>query len=319
MLLLSIIVPIYNVEKYLVECIQSVLEQEYKDYELILVDDGSPDNCGHICDSFAQKDSRIKVIHKQNGGLSDARNNGLNIARGEYILFLDSDDYMKSDSLDDAMRLLNNKDMLICPIIKTYPDGELVVNELPIRGITESLDRDSLYNRMASSRTFLWKSGNNIYRRRIIEENAIMFEVDLIGAEDCDFFMRFVRVSNNYILYNKAIIHYRLDREGSITNIMSYSAILGELKVFQANHYIYQDKESYHEELKRYFANKYANSISLLNRISVGEELEHIIQYLDGNSSVLRDTQGMKYIIARWLWRIFGYYRGTRILRFIHP
>ena len=99
--LLSIIVPVYNVEKYLDQCMISLLKQTLTNIEIILVDDGSPDNCGIICDKYAETDSRIKVIHKKNGGLSDARNAGLDIATGQYICFIDSDDYIEKDMLKD--------------------------------------------------------------------------------------------------------------------------------------------------------------------------------------------------------------------------
>ncbi len=92
--LISVIVPIYNVEKYVCQCIDSIIAQTYKDIEIILVDDGSPDNCGAICDEYASKDNRIKVIHKENGGLSSARNAGIDICSGEYISFIDSDDFV---------------------------------------------------------------------------------------------------------------------------------------------------------------------------------------------------------------------------------
>ncbi len=92
--LISVIIPIYNVEKYLKKCIDSVISQTYKNLEIILVDDGSPDNCGIICDEYAQKDDRIIVIHKKDGGLSDARNAGIEICKGEYISFIDSDDFV---------------------------------------------------------------------------------------------------------------------------------------------------------------------------------------------------------------------------------
>lgn len=91
---ISIIVPIYNVEKYLCRCVDSILNQTFTDYELILVDDGSPDRCGEICDEYAKKDERVKVIHKENGGPSEARNMGIDIAKGEYIAFVDSDDWI---------------------------------------------------------------------------------------------------------------------------------------------------------------------------------------------------------------------------------
>ena len=97
---ISVIVPVYNVEKYLSRCVDSILNQTFTDFECILVDDGSPDNCGKICDEYAKKDKRVKVIHKQNGGLSDARNTGLDIAGGEYIYFLDSDDYVEYNLLE---------------------------------------------------------------------------------------------------------------------------------------------------------------------------------------------------------------------------
>jgi len=95
--LISVIIPVYKVEKYIDKCIKSILNQTYTNLEIILVDDGSPDNCGQICDDYAQKHNRIKVIHKTNGGQAEARNYGLNIAKGKYVTFLDSDDYVSED------------------------------------------------------------------------------------------------------------------------------------------------------------------------------------------------------------------------------
>lgn len=104
--IISIIVPVYNVEKYLPKCVDSILGQTYTNLEIILVDDGSPDNCGKICDEYAKKDKRIKVIHKKNGGLSDARNVAIDVAKGEYITFVDSDDYVTSDYVETLYRLV---------------------------------------------------------------------------------------------------------------------------------------------------------------------------------------------------------------------
>ena len=102
--MVSVIIPIYNVEKYIRQCIDSVLNQTYTQIEIILVDDGSPDNCGAICDEYAERDNRIKVIHKENGGLSDARNAGLAIAQGDFVYFLDSDDYLrKNEAIEELL------------------------------------------------------------------------------------------------------------------------------------------------------------------------------------------------------------------------
>lgn len=123
---ISIIVPFYNVEKYASKCIESIINQTYKNLEIILVDDGSKDNCGKICDEFAKKDKRIKVIHKTNGGLSDARNAGIKEATGNYIGFVDSDDYIESDMYEYLLNLLekNNADISICGVGEVYEDFE---------------------------------------------------------------------------------------------------------------------------------------------------------------------------------------------------
>ncbi|HDT8053597.1 TPA: glycosyltransferase, partial [Enterococcus faecalis] len=125
---ISIIVPVYNVEKYLEKCVRSILAQTFTDFELILVDDGSPDSSGAMCDQFAEQDQRVKVIHKENGGLSDARNAGIEIATGEYLGFVDSDDYIA----DDMYELLytnivkEDADLSICGIYDVYEGKEPV-------------------------------------------------------------------------------------------------------------------------------------------------------------------------------------------------
>ena len=104
--LISIVVPIYNVEKYLEKCVESILRQTYKNIEIILVDDGSPDLCGEICENYKKIDKRITVIHKKNGGLSDARNYGIKHSNGKYITFIDSDDYVERDYIEYLYNLI---------------------------------------------------------------------------------------------------------------------------------------------------------------------------------------------------------------------
>ena len=102
--LISVIIPVYKVEKYLDRCLESIVNQTYKNLEIILIDDGSPDNCPAICDEYAQKDSRIKVIHKANGGVSSARNKGIDVATGDYIGFVDSDDWIEPDMYETLIK-----------------------------------------------------------------------------------------------------------------------------------------------------------------------------------------------------------------------
>lgn len=127
--LISVIVPIYCVEKYLNKCVESIVNQTYSNLEIILVDDGSPDRCPKICDEWAKKDSRIKVIHKENGGMSDARNAGLEIASGDYIAFIDSDDWIEQDMFAILINTLNknNCDIAICNMRKVYKNKNISV------------------------------------------------------------------------------------------------------------------------------------------------------------------------------------------------
>lgn len=123
---ISVIVPIYMVEEFLDECVQSIVSQSYTNLEIILVDDGSPDKCPEMCDAWAKRDSRIKVIHKVNGGLSDARNVGIDVATGEYIAFVDSDDWIRPDMYEKMLNAikLENADICACNIKSCYDDHE---------------------------------------------------------------------------------------------------------------------------------------------------------------------------------------------------
>ena len=169
--LVSVIVPVYKVEKYIHECINSIINQSYDNLEIILVDDGSPDNCGDICDNYALLDNRVKVIHKENGGLSDARNAGLNIAKGEYIVFVDSDDYIDVDMISILYKRIKESraDMAIC--------NYLFVNEnnVPIREKNAMLPKiDKIYTGLQILRGVTQEEGgyfvtvwNRMYRKEL--------------------------------------------------------------------------------------------------------------------------------------------------------
>lgn len=134
--LFSIVIPVYNVEKYLSQCIESVLEQTYTDFELILVDDGSPDNCGRICNAYAETDSRIRVIHKENGGLVSARQAGAEAANGDYVCCVDGDDWIAPDYIEkiaeEAMR--SNSDIICVGMVVAYPDKK-IEKQIPYKQI----------------------------------------------------------------------------------------------------------------------------------------------------------------------------------------
>lgn len=129
--LISVIIPVYNVENYLEKCIESVINQTYENLDIILIDDGSKDNSGVICDDYKNKDSRIRVIHKENGGLSDARNVALDVTKGSYITFIDSDDYVTNDYVEYLYNLIKKtgSDISMCCFQKIYTENEVLVNK----------------------------------------------------------------------------------------------------------------------------------------------------------------------------------------------
>lgn len=168
--LISVIVPVYKVEEYLNKCIESIISQTYKNLEIILVDDGSPDNCGKICDEWAEKDLRIKVVHKENGGLSDARNAGMKVATGEYIAFVDSDDLLDSRMYEKLLEVIiqQKSDIAACSFQKFFIEQDLTGNNdnkiIPLNILSK---KDALKKLITDSLPqVVW---NKVYRRSLIE------------------------------------------------------------------------------------------------------------------------------------------------------
>ena len=166
--MISVIVPVYNVEKYLDRCVKSILSQSFSDFELLLVDDGSPDRCGEMCDEYAKGDSRIKAFHKRNGGLSDARNFGIEKALGEYLMFVDSDDYIHEQMLETLHRLIteNDADLAVCSAMDVF-EGKEVTQVREIREFT--LNKTESYKYMLRG-DGLRSACNKLYKRQTVGE-----------------------------------------------------------------------------------------------------------------------------------------------------
>ncbi len=168
--LISVIVPVYNVEKYLARCIDSILVQTYKNIEILLIDDGALDNSGNICDEYEKKDMRVKVIHKKNGGLSDARNCGIENATGDFLSFIDSDDWIEPEFLETLYNSLkeNNADISVVGINKFYDDGR-VVEEIcpPVGCVDDTTQRCMLLERYMVYSVVAW---NKLYKKEMFDE-----------------------------------------------------------------------------------------------------------------------------------------------------
>ena len=213
--LISIIVPVYNAEKYIQRCIDSILAQTYHNFELLLIDDGATDRSGAICDDYASKESRIKVFHKENGGVSSARNVGLDSAMGEWIAFADSDDFVKDSWLSDYVSEIG-RDLnfgLIYQGIITLENGvEGVGKPIENRVFSENEIVDAYIYLDRDIDIFGWTCAK-IYRADILRQNKLRFDPSISFCEDLEFTFRFMQSVENISVVNKLNYVYTFDND----------------------------------------------------------------------------------------------------------
>lgn len=219
--LISVIVPVYRVEEYLERCVKSILSQTYKNLEVILVDDGSPDQCPAICDACAEKDARVKVIHQENKGLSGARNAGINAASGEYLAFVDSDDYVSPHFIEELYQLLKDTGCAIGQCRFSYVKGEGLVEEgdsafCIYRG--ESL-MEQLYGPEEKATCFV-VAWNKLYRAELFKETGIRYPEGRIHEDEATTY-RLFHEAKKLAFLDRALYGYYTENGGSITSVFS--------------------------------------------------------------------------------------------------
>lgn len=214
--LVTVVVPVYNVEKYLDRCIDSIVNQTYKNLEIILIDDGSPDNCPKMCDAWAEKDSRIKVIHKQNAGLGMARNSGIEAATGEYIFFIDSDDYIDIFAVEKSVATaINSKSQIVMFGHTNFDD---FANFSPLKIKTDKLyfEGEALFNDLLPG-LFVYdrglgvRTGNKMFSLKLLKENNLFYKSEReIISEDAFFALElFKHVNKVAILPENLYFYYK--------------------------------------------------------------------------------------------------------------
>lgn len=218
-MLFSIVLPVYNVENYLLECVDSILKQTFADYEIILVDDGSTDGSSQLCDRLSEKYEFIKVIHKKNGGLSDARNCGTREALGEYIIYIDSDDFLIKDNFLEklAEKTKNNSDLIFYKYQKFFDTTQKFEE---CRYTYHSAIKEKSYSdkisALVKADAFYGMAWIKAIRKEILDKNGIEFEVGLLG-EDMEWNYHIITKSTSISFIDEVFIAYR-QREGSITS-----------------------------------------------------------------------------------------------------
>ena len=318
--LISIIIPVYKVEKYLKECVDSVLNQTHKNLEIILVDDGSPDNCPKICDEYAKKDSRVKVVHKENGGVSSARNTGIDVSTGEFIMFFDSDDWIERDLCEKAMTTMinNNNDVVFWTYVREFQNNSSIKiiydkdtsfgeNECKnlYRRIIGPLGKELFHPENLEVLSSLW---NKVYKSDIIKNNNIrFFDINKIGAsEDGLFNIEYFKYVKSASYINRAFYHYRKTNENSITFNHSEDFFERWLLFFQMIYKHIQDN-NLSEEFYKALDNRISLCVLQLALVAVrrnttfSDKCKEIQKYL--NNSIVETASKkleLKYFPIHW-------------------
>ena len=226
--LISVIVPVYKVERYLNKCLDSIVNQTYTNLEIILVDDGSPDGCSKMCDEWGRKDSRIKVIHKENAGLGLARNSGLEIATGSYVAFIDSDDFIDLNMMERLYEELvkQNADTVYCGLCRYNEEGNVI--KVPMLYSGESFSDDEIIEKILlrmmgnkpennSAPTFFMSVWHGLYSMSIIKAHSICFPSERVFmSEDLAFHIDYLQHSQRVYVLSDCLYFYRVT-QGSLS------------------------------------------------------------------------------------------------------
>lgn len=314
---ISVIIPIYNVEDYLEECIDSVIEQSYKNLEIILINDGSKDNSGMICDAYALNDKRIKVIHKENGGLSDARNNGVKAATGDYIMFLDSDDYW--DGKDVISNIVNNlnqtkADILVFGYKKYFEEDNFFIDASSI-GDREKItgqSKKNAFSYLMQQNLYISSACSKIIKRKLLDN--LYFEKGAT-SEDIEWSARLAIKAEKFDYYNENFYIYR-QRSGSITKTMT----IDNIKRLQKNidlciKYGEEIKDtSFFKPYMEYVAYQYMTLIANAFKLNKYDN-NKVIAKIKGNSYLLQYGKNRKVKIVYLAKKLLGFKAMNNILK----
>ena len=303
----SIIVPVYNVEPYLCECLESILAQDSRsEYEAILVDDGSTDRSGAICDEYAAKYARFHAIHQENRGPSGARNTGLDVAAGEFILFLDSDDLWYPQMLSCMDEFVEEApDMVLYLFERFDEEGERSVIAPKILPHGES-GKEYMEREFSAGEMPLVSAWPYMYRRAFLDHNNIRFK-EGIFFEDLDFALYTYPAAKTVTAVGRPLYRYRV-RAGSTMNSLSTSRWMMHIAILQQWVDRYPNKA---------VANYYCAFGVEISTCGTRKETEELVALYAEKADILRLVSAPVMKIARFLYRVFGYYGGSKVYKWL--
>ena len=315
---ISFVIPIYKVEKYIFQCVDSILGQTYRDIEVILVDDGSPDNCPHICDRYSVADSRIKVLHKTNGGLSDARNEGLKAVTGEYVIFVDGDDFWSENTcLEQLFQILRENpecDFVGFNCQYYYPDSNTYHKWVPYADAIAGkvVDKNTAMVELVKSGTFPMSACLKMMRRQFLLDNNLFFVKGQL-SEDIPWFINMLESTKLCCFVNLYIYCYRQNVAGSITNSSGERGFNNLFDIFKREWNIVEERnftEEAKKALKSFLAYEY--SILISYPIMDKSKLSELFQFKE----VLNYTLNPKVRMVSKVNRLFGIRITRMVLKF---
>ncbi len=311
----SIVIPIYKVEKYLHECVDSVLNQTFTDFEIILVDDGSPDYCPQICDDYAKKDSRVKVLHKKNGGQASARNAGLEIATGDYICYIDSDDYLIDNKVLERLadKTQNDPDIVHYKFVEWFEkDGHVASCYFDYNVPTEGRSLAEVYCDLVDKDAYYNSAWSKIIKRSLLMDNNIRFEEGIVG-EDNEWYYHVVMVAQKLVMLDEPLYVYRR-RSGSTTTSATEKNLRDQLHVLDKWEKILAnaDNDLRAQVVWGSLAKQFCSAVILYAGLN---GVENHFSEMKKKSYMLKYSSNKRVVIFRWAIRLLGLKGFIKALR----
>lgn len=322
MIKFSIVVPIYKVEKYLRQCVESVLNQSFSNFELILVDDGSPDSCPQICDEYARKDWRVRVIHKENGGLPAARNSGIRIATGDYLMHLDGDDFWDEKYLENVAPILEREPRHLYLGNSRFDYTEKKVSKevlFDVEGIKEKSYDEIIKLFFTGKNKIPTAAWHNIYSLSYLKEKGLYLDENLSWSEDADNFYRCIFSTKDIGFFDYTFYYYRRDNNGAMTKNPSTKHFLSNISVAKRWFYVVRELQM-SPQMKKIILSRFANSyIYLLKSISCLKDPDFDIV----SKAVMNEKEMFEYVSGflckaiYFLTKMVGVKRTCQLIRMI--
>lgn len=318
-MLFSVIIPVFNVEPFLSQAISSVLDQDFTDFQVILINDGSTDESHSICRNFAGLDHRVILIDQTNRGVSAARNAGMESATGSYILFLDGDDFMEPGALALLAEILSrcpDIDLVTCAHREFRSEGDLSLRRVPSGSDVDPLTRRDYLERVRSGRTIPWAVWKSVFKTDLIRRWNLRFDASLVRAEDALFYVDFVSKAEKFCMLQAPIVNYRIGHSTSAMQQVSPSHLRSRLSVrirlFERAQRVY---ETGNIDLRAEIAEVFVGDVSDLWQIEDQHARAELLELVRANAHIFKYIQSPRLRLFRLLTRMLGIYGGSLAYR----